>query len=122
MVIHYGHFCPASSELFRDGGADPFRFQLGEGVRTGAQRDVCVFEPLADVVIEGELDQADGVHWRYQRRDTFDGLFPDVLEVVSCGDGKEEGPVVLWRPSLAAAARGLEQKEGKRLSYCAYPW
>ena len=47
------------------------------------------FEPPVDIVVESELDQENGIHRQYQGRNPSDGMFPDVVKIVSRDDGKE---------------------------------
>ena len=47
------------------------------------------FEPLVNIVVESELDQENGIHRQYQGRNPSDGMFPDVVKIVSRDDGKE---------------------------------
>ena len=88
MARHY-KFRPALPYLSRDSMANPRRLWLSEGVRASAQRNVRSLEPLADVVAGSELDQADWIHRWGERGNLQDRMFPDLIKVVSCGDGKE---------------------------------
>ena len=114
MICH-DEFRPASPYLSRNRVANPRRLRLGEGVRASAQRNVRFFEPLTDVVVEGELNQADWIHWWDKGGNRLDRMFPNLIEVVPRGNGKEQSPVFLRRPSLAATATNIRVERGRRL-------
>lgn len=54
--------------------------------------------------MESELDQADWIDGWDERGDLLDRVFPNLIQVVSRADRKEQGPVLLWRPSFASTA------------------
>jgi len=68
---------------------NPRHLRLGEGVWVGTQRNVRSLEPLADVVAESELNQADGVNRWGEGGNLLDCMFPDLLKVISCGNRKQ---------------------------------
>ena len=86
---------------------------LGKGVRAGAERNICSLEPLADVVMESELDQAYWIHRWNERGNLPDCIFPNLIEVISCCDRKEENPVLLQGPSLTVTGGRVRMELGR---------
>ena len=64
-------------------------------------------------MVESELDQVDWIHWWDERGNLPDRMFPDLIKVISRGDGKEQSPVFLRRPSLVVTATSIRVGRGR---------
>ena len=84
VTVRHDEFRPTFPNLPRDSVTNPRRLWLSEGVWADAQRDIRSFEPLADIVMESELDQADWIHRWDERGNLPNRMFPNLIKLISC--------------------------------------